>query len=72
MTQAGTDPLKLGIGDRLIAILPNFLQFGYMPGPLDVGQAVPGWVVVTCALTMVMPGPQRAAGGSSARSVTKW
>ena len=51
----------LGIGDRLIAFLPNFLQFGYMPGPADVtSQAVPDWVVVTCALTMAAG---TAAGG---------
>jgi PiT family inorganic phosphate transporter len=61
VTQAGTDPLKLGIGDRMVALLPNFLQFGYMPAPADVkSQAVPDWVVVTCALTMAAG---TAAGG---------
>ena len=61
VTQAGTDPLKLGIGDRLVAMLPNFLQLGYMPAPADVkSQAVPDCVVITCALTMAAG---TAAGG---------
>ena len=61
VTSAGTDPLKLGIGDRLMAMLPEMLQFGYMPAPADVkSQAVPDWVVVTCALTMAAG---TAAGG---------
>ena len=61
VTSVGTDPLKLGIGDRIMAMLPEVLQFGYMPAPADVkSQAVPDWVVVTCALTMAAG---TAAGG---------
>ena len=61
VTQTGTNPLQLGIGDRIMAMLPNALQFGYMPTPADVkSQAVPDWVVVTCALTMAAG---TAAGG---------
>jgi PiT family inorganic phosphate transporter len=60
-TAEGSDPLTLGIGDRFMALLPNWLQFGYMPAPVDVkSQGVPAWVVVVCALTM---GAGTAAGG---------
>ena len=61
VTQAGTDPLNLSLGDRLVALLPGALQFGYMPAPADVkSQAVPEWVVIVCALTMAAG---TAAGG---------
>jgi PiT family inorganic phosphate transporter len=60
-TAEGSNALSLGIGDHFIAILPNWLQFGYMPAPVDVkSQGVPAWVVVLCALTM---GAGTAAGG---------
>jgi PiT family inorganic phosphate transporter len=60
-TVEGTNALSLGIGDHIISILPNGLQFGYMPSPVDVkSQGVPAWVVVVCALTM---GAGTAAGG---------
>ncbi|HZJ16493.1 MAG TPA: inorganic phosphate transporter [Chthoniobacteraceae bacterium] len=60
-TPEGSDALKLGIGDHLIAMLPATLQFGYLPAPVDVkSQAVPDWVVVVCALTMAAG---TAAGG---------
>ncbi len=61
ITQPGTDPAYLSIGDHLMAWLPTGLQFGYMPAPVDVkSQGVPAWVVVTCALTMAAG---TAAGG---------
>ena len=61
VTQSGTDPLKLGIGDKMVAMLPHVLQFGYMPAPADIkSQSVPDWVVVVCALTMAAG---TAAGG---------
>src|ERR1043166_10344771 len=42
-------------------MLPNFLQFGYMPDPVDLkSQSIPNWVVVLCALTMAAG---TAAGG---------
>ncbi len=54
-TPAGSDPLSLSLGDRMVSWLPNFLQFGYMPAPVDVkSQGVPDWVVVVCALTMAL------------------
>jgi len=60
-TAEGSDALSLGIGDHFISWLPNWLQFGYMPAPVDVkSQGVPAWVVVVCALTM---GAGTAAGG---------
>lgn len=46
---------------RLIGLLPNFLQFGYVPHAADLKSApVPWWVVVVCALTMAAG---TAAGG---------
>jgi inorganic phosphate transporter, PiT family len=60
-TPEGSDPLKLSLGDRLIAILPKWLHFGYMPNIGDAkSQAVPYWVVFTCAITMAAG---TAAGG---------
>jgi inorganic phosphate transporter, PiT family len=60
-TTEGSDPYSLGIGDRFIGLLPQWLQFGYMPAPVDVkSQGVPAWVVIVCALTM---GAGTAAGG---------
>ena len=60
-TGEGSDPLSMNIGDHFISILPNWLQFGYMPSPVDVrSQGVPAWVVIVCALTM---GAGTAAGG---------
>lgn len=60
-TAEGSNPLSLGIGDRIIALLPNWMQFSYMPAPVDVkSQGVPAWVVIVCALTM---GAGTAAGG---------
>jgi PiT family inorganic phosphate transporter len=60
-TTEGSDPYSLGIGDRMIALLPTWLQMGYMPAPVDVkSQGVPAWVVIVCALTM---GAGTAAGG---------
>ena len=45
----------------MVSWLPTFLQFGYMPGPVDVkSQGIPNWVVVVCALTMAAG---TAAGG---------
>ena len=61
VTEAGTDPLQLGLGDRVMALLPSFLHFGYMPAAADVkSQGVPDWVVIVCALTMAAG---TAAGG---------
>lgn len=60
-TMEGSDPLKLSLGDKLIAILPTWLQFGYMPAIGDAkGQSVPYWCVFVCALTMAAG---TAAGG---------
>jgi PiT family inorganic phosphate transporter len=60
-TAEGSNALALGIGDHFISWLPHWLQFGYMPAPVDVkSQGVPAWVVVVCALTM---GAGTAAGG---------
>lgn len=60
-TKEGSDLLSLGIGDHFMAMLPSWLQFGYMPAPVDVkSQGVPAWVVIVCALTM---GAGTAAGG---------
>jgi PiT family inorganic phosphate transporter len=60
-TSAGSDPFHLTPAETVISWLPNWLQFGYMPPPIDVkSQAVPSWVVVTCALTMAAG---TAAGG---------
>jgi len=52
---------EIPIVSRVIGWLPNWLQFGYMPGPADLkNPPVPWWVVVTCALTMAAG---TAAGG---------
>jgi len=60
-TPEGANPLHLGLGDRIELMLPTWLQFGYMPGPVDAkSQAVPDWVVIICALTMAAG---TAAGG---------
>jgi inorganic phosphate transporter, PiT family len=60
-TNQGSDPLHLSIGDKIELLLPSWLQFGYMPSPVDVtSQGVPDWVVVVCALTMAAG---TAAGG---------
>ena len=61
VVKEGSDPFVLGLGDQLVALLPNWLQFGYMPSPVDVrSQGIPNWVVVLCALTMAAG---TAAGG---------
>jgi inorganic phosphate transporter, PiT family len=60
-TPEGSDPLKLSLGDHLMSVFPTWLQFGYMPPIGDAkSQAVPYWVVFTCALTMAAG---TAAGG---------
>ncbi len=61
-TTAGTDPYALNIGAKIMSMLPEWLQFGYMPTVVvDVkAQGIPAWVVVTCALTMAAG---TAAGG---------
>jgi PiT family inorganic phosphate transporter len=60
-TPEGSDPMHLGLGDRLAKMLPSWLQFGYMPNPVDTkSQSVPDWVVIVCALTMAAG---TAAGG---------
>ena len=60
-TPEGSSPLALTLGDRIVAALPDFLQFGYMPDPADVkSQGIPDWVVILCALTMAAG---TAAGG---------
>jgi PiT family inorganic phosphate transporter len=61
VTREGSDPFSLSLGDRLVSFLPSFLQFGYMPSPVDVkSQSIANWVVVVCALTMAAG---TAAGG---------
>jgi PiT family inorganic phosphate transporter len=61
VTKEGSDPFALSLGDKIMSWLPNFLQFGYMPNPVDVkSQGIPNWVVVLCALTMAAG---TAAGG---------
>lgn len=61
VTQEGTSQFALTLGDRLVSCLPGWLQFGYMPPPVDVtSQGIPSWVVVLCALTMAAG---TAAGG---------
>jgi PiT family inorganic phosphate transporter len=61
VTKEGSNPFALTLGDNMMAMLPNFLQFGYMPNPADVkSQGIPNWVVVLCALTMAAG---TAAGG---------
>ena len=61
ITPEGSSPFALTLGDRMVAALPNFLQFGYMPAPADVkSQGIPNWVVVLCAMTMAAG---TAAGG---------
>ncbi len=61
ITSEGSDPFKLTLGDNLVSWLPSWLQFGYMPSPIDVkSQGIPNWVVVVCALTMALG---TAAGG---------
>ncbi len=58
---AGSDPLKLSLGDHFMALFTTWLQFGYMPPIGDAkSQAVPYWVVFACALTMAAG---TAAGG---------
>jgi PiT family inorganic phosphate transporter len=52
-TPEGSDPYKLTLGDHLMSWLPGWLQFGYMPNPVDIkSQGIPNWVVILCALTM--------------------
>lgn len=52
-TNEGSSPFALTLGDQLVACLPTWLQFGYMPAPVDVkSQSIPNWVVILCALTM--------------------
>jgi PiT family inorganic phosphate transporter len=61
VTSEGSDPFKLSLGDTIVSWLPSFLQFGYMPAPVDVkSQGIADWVVVVCALTMAAG---TAAGG---------
>ena len=61
VTKEGSSPYALTLGDHLVAMLPNVLQFGYMPHPADVkSQGIPNWVVVLCAMTMAAG---TAAGG---------
>jgi PiT family inorganic phosphate transporter len=61
VTREGSDPFKLTLGDTVMSWLPGFLQFGYMPNPIDAkSQGIPNWVVVVCALTMAAG---TAAGG---------
>jgi PiT family inorganic phosphate transporter len=61
VTKEGSSPLALTLGDHMVGMLPNFLQFGYMPHPADVkSQGIPNWVVILCALTMAAG---TAAGG---------
>jgi PiT family inorganic phosphate transporter len=61
VTKEGSDPLSLSLGDMLMSWMPSFLQFGYMPSPVDVkSQGIANWVVVLCALTMAAG---TAAGG---------
>ena len=61
VTKEGSSPFALTLGDHLVAMLPQFLQFGYMPHPADVkSQGIPNWVVILCALTMAAG---TAAGG---------
>ena len=61
VTKEGSDPFTLTLGDHIMAALPGFLQFGYMPNPADVkSQGIPNWVVILCALTMAAG---TAAGG---------
>ncbi len=61
VTKEGSSPFALTLGDHMMAALPNFLQFGYMPHPADVkSQGIPNWVVVVCAMTMAAG---TAAGG---------
>ncbi len=61
VTKDGSNPFSLSLGDNFMAWLPNGLQFGYMPAPVDVkSQGIPNWVVVLCALTMAAG---TAAGG---------
>lgn len=52
---------EVPIVSQVIGWLPNWLQFGHMPGPADLSSPpVPWWVVVVCALTMAAG---TAAGG---------
>jgi PiT family inorganic phosphate transporter len=61
VTHEGSSPFALTLGDRVMSWLPGFLQFGYMPNPVDVkSQGIANWVVVVCALTMAAG---TAAGG---------
>ena len=61
VTKEGSSPFALTLGDNMVAALPNFLQFGYMPAPADTkSQGIPNWVVILCALTMAAG---TAAGG---------
>jgi len=61
VTKEGSDPFALSLGDTLMSWLPSFLQFGYMPNPVDEkSQGIANWVVVVCALTMAAG---TAAGG---------
>jgi len=60
-TSEGSDPFKLTLGATVMSWLPSWLQFGYMPNPVDVkSQGIANWVVVVCALTMAAG---TAAGG---------
>jgi PiT family inorganic phosphate transporter len=60
-TPEGSSPFHLTLGDAVMSSLPDFLQFGYMPDPIDTkSQGIPNWVVVLCALTMAAG---TAAGG---------
>ena len=60
-TAEGSDPLKLSLGDKLVGVFPNWLQFGYMPAIGDArSQSVPYWCVFVCAITMAAG---TAAGG---------
>jgi PiT family inorganic phosphate transporter len=61
VTREGSNSFSLTLGDHIMAALPGFLQFGYMPNPADVkSQGIPNWVVILCALTMAAG---TAAGG---------
>jgi hypothetical protein len=71
-TPAGSDALKLGLGDRLVAALPGFLQFGlpaFARGCEEPGRA--GLGPSSSARSPWPPGRRPAAGRSSRRSGTR-
>jgi PiT family inorganic phosphate transporter len=59
--EKSADPFHLTPLAQFVSLLPSWLQFEFMPEPVDVkSPEIPVWVIIVCALTMAAG---TAAGG---------